>query len=584
MPKLTVKTASDLKVGSQDKNFVSVEIESTETIELGASIDIPRELCGDPKVAELNFEYVPPNTIATPTLTKMDDKLAWETDERFSLDAGVPVTIRITGFNPESSCDKAGLQLKIWDDPDVTPMLYNELIPVPVLAAAGVAIISFDVGPTNILRGEDVTISSYTTGADTVTLFANDKPEPDPKSQPEPGGRRDTWLRNPEVETTYRLEAWRDKSGGSKKDGQFADREVTVTAEPRPKWYTQDLITNSLRGARVGQHFYPTLLLAAKDLRSNVGYKLYGIFVCKETKYAGLWSSSSGFDGWRWEADVPEGMGESPGVIHNQALWLIGGSSADPLGPISNRVYWWYYSEKDTKMVWREWDKEGSERKALAKAGKATPAPVRCHACATFGTPEKVWVMGGLSEHDTTLDEVWTCSADPRNGNFTPSWEKRQPLPSARCMSAAVATLKSPNIQGVAKSTLWLYGGTTHPYNRYETFDELLYTEDGKTWRGEDLDVPMKLAQAATLLYDSGDKLLHLVGVFETGTFDHALRDVIVEPTGWDKGSLTKFGWDYKTELFLMRSVCFRERWILWPVYQNWDGKEKYDARIYNTP
>src|SRR5271155_1530287 len=112
MPKLTVNTESDLKVGSQDKNFVSIEIEAAETIELGASIDIPPELCGD-LLAALTFEYVPANTIATPTLTRTDAKLAWETDERFSLDAGVPVTIKITGLNPESSC-KASLHLKIW--------------------------------------------------------------------------------------------------------------------------------------------------------------------------------------------------------------------------------------------------------------------------------------------------------------------------------------------------------------------------------------------------------------------------------------------------------------------------------------
>jgi hypothetical protein len=63
-------------------------------------------------------------------------------------------------------------------------------------------------------------------------------------------------------------------------------------------------------------------------------------------------------------------------------------------------------------------------------------------------------------------------------------------------------------------------------------FDELLWTQDGKTWGGQDLDVPMKHAQGSTLLYDPGDKLLHLVGVFEEGTFDHALRNVIAEPTG----------------------------------------------------
>jgi hypothetical protein len=580
MPKLTVNTESDLKVGSQDKNFVSLEIEATETMELFASIDLPRELCGDPQTVQLNFQSVPIDRIGG-SATRADAKLIWEGGDAFLLDE--KVTIRITGFNPESSCDKAGLHLKIWDDPDATA-LYEKDIPVSVSAARGVAIISFDVSPTNIVRGDEVKISSFTTGADTVTLFANDIKQPDPESRQEPGGRRNTWVLHPQDETmTYRLEAWRDKSGGSRDDGQFAQDKVLVRVEPRPMWYTRDLITNSLRGPRVGQRFYPTLLLAAKDLSGKVGDRLYGIFVCNGTKYAELWSSSSGFDGWRWEADVPDGMGESPGVIHNQALWLIGGSSADPLGPASNRVWWYYYSEGDKKMVWKEWDPGGAERKNLAKDGKA-PAPLKCHACAVFGTPEKVWVLGGLSELDTTLADVWSCSADPKGGDFTPSWERCAPLPSARCMSASATTPKSPNIQGVSESTLWLYGGATHPYNRYETVDELLCIADGKTWEGKDLNVPMKLAQAATLLYDPGDKLLHLVGISEEGTFDHALRNVTSEPTGWDKGSLTKFGWDYKTELFLMRSVCFRKRWIFWPVYQSWDGKEKCDARIYNTP
>src|SRR5262249_34311524 len=276
------------------------------------------------------------------------------------------------------------------------------------------------------------------------------------------------------------------------------------------------------------------------------------------------------------------GMGESPGVIYKQALWLIGGSSADPLGPASNRVCW-YYKNKDNKMEWKEWDEDGSER----KDPKRVPAPRRCHACAVFN--DKVWVLGGLSEQNKTLDDVWTCSADPASGNFTAAWAPSQPLPSGgRCLSAVAATpgttkTASPgppsNRMGVKQPRLWLYGGATHPYNLNETFNELLWTQDGTKWETlalpSDKQTKKLLAEdplGATLLYGS-DGYLHLAGVFRGGeapTSDHALNDAQLDPPYWPKGSLSEFGWVLKTDLFLIRSVSFRERWIFWPVYQDW--------------
>lgn len=582
MPGLTVTPQHELTVGSPDKNSVSFEIEATEAAELSASIDIPcgkatsskTYLCGDPQLAQLDFLSDPPDKIHG-SATRESANVAWQS-ERFSLQAGEKVNIEITGFNPEGG-GNASLHLKIWSDPD-EPLLYDQTTSVSVSSAPGVAIIYFDVSPTNVLQGGKVKISSYTSGAKTVTLSSNDNLVTESESLPEDGGLRNTYVHTPQVATTYHLEAWRDKSGGSKEAGQFAERNVVVAVEPRVKWYPRDLLTNSLGGARVGQPFYPTLLLAAKDLSgSTTGDRLYGIFVSKETKYAGLWSSSSGFDGWLWEADVPEGMEESPGVIHKQTLWLIGGSSADPLGPVSNRV-WWYYKDKDKGMVWKEWDKEGSERKDPAKA----PAPRRCHACAVF--KDKVWVLGGLSEQDKALDDVWTCSADPGNGNFTPSWGKcEKPLPSGRCMSAAAVT---PTPQ----PRLWLYGGATDPYNFNETFDELWWTQDGNTWVKFDLprDKTGK-PLGATLLYGS-DEDLHLVGNFVSGGVtkpdDYALTDPDVEPPGWSRGSPSpEFKWIFpQTDLFLIRSVSFGERWIFWPVYQYMAKMRNYDTVIYNAP
>ena len=364
----------------------------------------------------------------------------------------------------------------------------------------------------------------------------------------------------------------------------MAERKIAVSVTSRQTWSSRDLLANSLEYGSAGQHFYPTLLLGAKDLSGETdGDKLYGIFLCKETGQAGLWSSSSGIDDWSFLGNVPDGMAESPGVIHNQALWLIGGSSVDPLGTVSNRV-WWYFKNKNNEMVWKEWDEDGSERKT-----RKTPASRKCHACAAFNG--KVWVLGGLSQQNQALDDVWTCSADPASGNFTAAWEPSKALPTPRCLPVVTATPASKSMRGVGQPRLWLFGGATHPYNLNETFYDLWWTGDGKAW--ESLDLPKQAAVgkreilAAAIFYDAGDQLLHLAGIFRIPgeafkTCDYELKDANIE-FGWAEGSLTGFGWQYPTDLFLIRSVSFRERWIFSPIYQDQTGAKSANARIYIT-
>jgi hypothetical protein len=599
MPGLTVTPQHELKVGSPDRNFVSFEITATEvTKKLLANITIPcgeitpgkTYLCADGKVAKALPRSEPADKLKFMAQARKKETLSWKSDT-FSLNAGEKVTIRITGFNPERE-GNAKLDLKITNP---NP-LHDQPYTVSIAPAPGFAIIYFDVSPTNVLQGKEVTISSTTTGAQTVKLYAGGHEVQVKSSEKNQIGAVNKYTHKPQETTTYVLKAWQGQPGSDDQSdaavGKLAQREVTVAVAARPGWYSWDLLTNSLPGADVGKHFYPTLLLNAKDLSGEAqGDLLYGIFVCKETKQAGLWSSSSGVDGWRWEADVPEGMGESPGVIYKQALWLIGGSSADPLGPVSNRVCW-YYKNKNNEMVWNEWDEDGSVRRDPQRV----PAPRRCHACAVFN--DKIWVLGGLSEQNKTLDDVWTCSADPAGGTFTAAWAPSQPLPSGRCLSAVAATpgktarsddLVKQKMGGVNQPRLWLYGGATHPYNLDETFNELLWTQDGRTWANFALPADKKKKPlienplGATLLYGS-DGYLHLAGVFRGGgdqTSDHTLNDASLDPPYWPKGSLSEFGWPIKTDLFLIRSVSFQERWIFWPVYQDWADIENYRARIY---
>lgn len=593
---LTVKTPLEhtLKVGFPSENYIAFEITAAQVMKkLEAEISIP---CGKPAPDKTYLSADGKRAKLMPKSEKLtfltqplkEASISWKSNT-FTLQAGEKLTIRIAGFNPERSGDSS-LQLKIGE--------IDQSYPVSIVSVSGPAIIYFDASPTNALQRDEITISGTTTGANTLELFANGaivSPKSSNTGQTETVNK---YTHKPEEDTVYRLKAWQTtpgKPGRSDEEeeadviaGKLARRKITVSVTSRPAWYSRDLLANSLGQAGEGLHFYPALLLNGKDLSGETAADvLYGIFVCKETKQAGLWSSISGVDDWSFLGNVPEGMAESPGVIHNEALWLIGGSSTNPLGNVSNRVCW-YYKNKDNEMVWREWDEDGSERKAAM-----APAPRRCHACAAFGG--KVWVLGGLSDKNTTLDDVWTCSADPVTGKFIATWEPSKSLPSGRCLSVVTATPWPTKMRGVGEPRLWLFGGTTHPYNLDETFYELLWTQDGKAWNS--FDLPEKKASgpkeeatgevqvlAGTLLYDASDQHLHVTGMFRSSgkaiiARDYELLDVTIT-NGWSQTS-PEFGWDFQTDLFLIRSASFRERWIFAPVYQ--DGTGDNNAKIYIT-
>jgi hypothetical protein len=591
---LTVKNPPDyqLKVGASSENYIAFEITATKAAtRLQAQITIPcgktaagqRYLCADGNNARLTPSSEPGDEL-TFISTRKEKSISWKS-KQFSLDANEKVTIKIAGFNPEQHGD-AGLQLKIMNPGS----LHDQSFTVSIKPAQGPAILYFEATPANVLQKGEVNITAITTGAKTVKLYANEAEVTVPKStETKESVTVVRYTHRPQADTTYHLKAWQTAPGVDEEAdviaGKLAQRKNTVWVRARPGWYSWDLLANRLEQSSIGQTFYPTLLLTGEDLSgATVAEKLYGIFVCKETRQAELWSSSSGLDDWSYLGDVPDGMAESPGVIHKNALWLIGGSSADPLGNVSDRICW-YYKNKDQEMVWKEWDEEGSER----DPAKTIP-PRRCHACAVFDG--KVWVMGGLSDQDKTLDDVWTCAADPVTGDFTATWVPSHPLPSPRCLPVVTATPAATTMVGVKQPRLWLCGGTTHPYNKNETFYDLYWTEDGKGWVS--LHLPKENAGAptqvlsATILYDRNDRRLHVIGIFLMPGpvyrgYDYELKDTEIE-AGWAQGTVIDFDWNYPTELFLIRSVSFPERWIFSPLYQDQAKATSYKVRIYITP
>ena len=127
--------------------------------------------------------------------------VSWKSND-FSLNAGEKVTIKITGFNPERAGD-ASVQLKIGN----AKPLYSESHVVAIAAAAGAAIISFDVSSTSVLQRSKVTITGITTGAKTVKLYADGVEVKRLSSNTEAGVTVSKYTHAPEADTTYRLEA-----------------------------------------------------------------------------------------------------------------------------------------------------------------------------------------------------------------------------------------------------------------------------------------------------------------------------------------------------------------------------------------
>ncbi len=570
---IQVNTTYKLLVGSPSENYIAFAIKATEAVKgLIAEIVIP---CGKPAGAKTFLADNGMDANLTRSFSEAQFKFEREPVRKitsltfktkpFELDAGGTVTIKIADFNPLQSGD-ASLELRI------KKLALNQSYPVTIEKPVGPAILSLNANPANVFKGKPVTITATTVGAKDVKLWLNDVEVANYKFSNDVH----TWTHSPPTTTTYNLKAWRQTSGeGGTSSDNLAQRTITVPVEPRD-WYSWDLLKNS-RDRPEGEELYPVLLLKAQDLTGETTHeKAYGIFIDKKTGEAGLWSSNSGTDNWLFLVDVPEGMGESPGVIHNQTLWLIGGSSADPLGNVSNRICW-YYKDKDQQMVWKEWD--GTSSPANAKV----PEPRKCHACAVFGT--EVWVLGGLSEQNDPLDDAWKCSADPFGGKFEVTWTPAASLPSKRCLCVATETPRTSKMRGVSKPRLWLCGGATHPYNLDETFYDLWWTEDGASWKPFALPDQKLKPQilSVALWYDDGDQRLHFAEILrgeDLTTLDRELADVNTEPC-WARGSLTTFDWKLDNDLFLIRSIAFQKRWIFVPVYQNWDGFDGDEARIY---
>ena len=517
--------------------------------------------------------------------------LSWQTRSRgFPLKKLETLTVAISDFaTPYDGEATINLEIKSAGK----KLNEKSSFPIGVKAPKGkeVAIIDFAVKPSYIRPQEKVVFSGRTANARQRAVFdrSDKKVWPVRGFDTAPEGRelasdfKTETIEGPSATTTYTLKAWREVQKeviGKKAEEPDDQIPLQVHVEKLGQWDSRPLVSGH----------YPALLLKSDTpLGGGTGERLYGVFIEDQPhdqdvwdRAGTLWTSETGFDDWKMveKPEVPDGMAESPGVIHQGMLWLIGGSSADPTGPRSKSIKCWHPT--------KGW--------IPAKEPPSDFPPRMGHACAVFDG--KIWVLGGLSADNYPLDDVWTCEVKNFQDPDNLEWKKRPELKlkQPECMFAVVDTPKEDRLFKEAR--LWIYGGANHPYS-VKPINKLWYTKPGpkqsplyaewspytppeKDDESGTKRVPLTENPMGAALWYAQDKL-HLSGYFGHGNTQtkEIYRITSVEDLTWPKeGEEWKWTFEEKV-MFLIRAVSFRRYWICYPVYMHMDELTSKYPRIY---
>ncbi|MEN6374658.1 MAG: kelch repeat-containing protein [Smithella sp.] len=226
----------------------------------------------------------------------------------------------------------------------------------------------------------------------------------------------------------------------------------------QPGWYDKKntlIKCDSGHPDKTDSHYdlEPTLLVNADNA------KLYGLFrfKFKGREWILLFETQNPFGDWifvptlfdKKEGYLPEGIATSPGVYHDDKIWLIGGSQIDP-DQCSNGV--WCLDCLDLTTEEKEW-----------KDRTPTPTPELPHWKSRMGHAvlvfdNKIWLMGGLDEAGNPLNDIWTLDISKEENKWTQlaeaDWEPR-------CLFSTA----------VFEGKIWIYGGAAAP------FSQILYND-----------------------------------------------------------------------------------------------------------
>jgi hypothetical protein len=499
-----------------------------------------------------------------------DNGQVWNTS-RFTLEAARPLTVVISGFAASQGDGEAEVTLQIRQK---TKPLLDKKCPITITLPKNEdkpCIHYFAADRISRIYSENtpVVFSSYTTKAKRLRLKNLTTLGKQWINESETLERACKFsVLAPSATSTYQLEAWQSEFIDDPQNAVHdVSNEITITVQQAGET------------SIVFQEQGRPLLVRSGDLKGDSKPRLYGVFVRDAGDPALLWSTGSPMGGWTQETTLPDGMDESPGVIHQGGLWLIGGCSANPTGPRSNRVRCYRKNSKN-EFGWND----------LPDA----PFPPRMgHACVVF--KEKIWVLGGLDADNQPLNDVWNCTvnlSEKEDGTLiAPVWAEVSPPASwsPRCMFAAAVKPVSET-QYFREESLWICGGTRHPY-RGDVAADFWYTEDGKEWTnktsdlkfpGGDLGTALGPPLGAALLYDEKNKYLILAGAFRVSGGIAASRHYLPLALGsrleWMKQDSKLTGnW---SDPFLIRSAIFNNVQLFLPVYGR-PGAEPADAKLY---
>jgi hypothetical protein len=187
---------------------------------------------------------------------------------------------------------------------------------------------------------------------------------------------------------------------------------------------------------------------------------------------------------------IGSSLATSPGLVHNNKLWLIGGSMFDPDKPGNDLGCF--------DFVLRKWMSIRDLTPSNLKSAPSRFPPRMGHSCVVVG--DNMWVLGGYDPDSGVLNDIWKSSNgydwQPVEQPTLPLDEAGQ-LPPGRCMMAAT----------IFRGDLWLFGGFKEEPGGSKVFTDFYYYSPGdnafkavlqtnKTGQKEKLSLPKNVRAA----------------------------------------------------------------------------------------
>jgi hypothetical protein len=468
------------------------------------------------------------------------DKIEWVTN---TFGINLPATISLENFISETQPGTAEVQVQIYkvdndnDDDNVTDRnLFEKTLKISKVLEKKdePSIRYFVVTPSYILHAgqTEIMISFLATGFKKIVLFRNNEALQSWSCVNDT--ITDKIKDTPSFTSIYRLQSFTD-------DGQ----ESTISFERTVQVISSGWNRISLP---LGS---PIRLFVAYDFQGSGTERLYGIFKNDEDKYI-LYSSATGVDNWRKEiGEIPPQMATSPGVVYNNKLWLIGGSSVD-YDNCSNES-WSFgmdgWKQSEGEPLWPE------------RMG---------HSCIVFsrmvGEEDKkeIWLFGGYNNKTSeALNDLWI--GNEVDGNM--EWiqcennSKGNKWPPSRLNHAAVTVR---DWKGNAQA--WVYGGAPEPQTT-KNFDDLWTTKNGKDW--EQINVENS---GSPILPSPGNPLGSALVAFPTDVSSEIADRLLLLGSfqEWATDDTGKKLLGNRISSFIFEWQWGHQYWELRPVFEGW--------------